>query len=107
MWEFQGGEYCKTQFRLPQRAWCDFSKAETFHLTAIWKTANFPPQAQCPIPKGKYYIKNFTPDPEKLPEFLNGRYMIKITTERVGDSSELYIKCFIELNTIQGCNTIC
>ena len=97
LWELQGGEYRKTQFRLPKRAWCDFSTTEKFYLPEIWKTSNLPPQTDCPTLKGVYYIKNYIPDPEKLPEFLNGRYMIKIFTDRIGDDSEIYLKCFIEI----------
>lgn len=97
LWEFQGGEYRKTQFRLPQRPWCDFSKSESFYMPAIWATTNFPPLGECPLPKGEYYMKNFIPDPDKLPEFLNGRYMIKVNTDRIGDDSEITIKCFIEI----------
>lgn len=97
LWEFQGGEYRKTQFRLPQKAWCDFSKDEKFYLPAVWAKTTFPPQSTCPIPVGEYTMNNFVPDPESLPDFLNGRYMINIITDRVGDDSEISIKCYIEI----------
>ncbi|CAO1419280.1 unnamed protein product [Diamesa serratosioi] len=97
LWEQQGGEYRKTQFRLAEKAWCDFSKTETMYLPALWETSNFPPLQDCPLPKGEYYIKNFVPDPEKLPEFLDGRYMIRVFTDRVDAKSEIYFNYFIEI----------
>jgi hypothetical protein len=75
----QGNEYRRLPFKLPKRPLCKFLEEQSDFYNEFQPHTDMP--KDCPIPKGLYNI-NFIPNPEVLPDFLNGKYMVELIATR-------------------------